>query len=64
MSDPKPELKLELTPRKLNLRSKPHPRHVVIAINHLRQRRDGLEAQIEKMKAELDEVDAAIEALG
>jgi prefoldin subunit 5 len=57
MSDPKPELKLELTPRKLN-------RHVVIAINHLRQRRDGLEAQIEKMKAELDEVDAAIEALG
>ena len=38
-------------------------RHVVIAQNHLQQRRDKLEAQIVSLTAERDGIDAAIKAL-
>ena len=43
-------------PKKLN-------RHVVIALNHLRKRRDALEAQAKEIQKQLEEVDGAIKAL-
>ncbi len=38
-------------------------RHVVIALNHLKQRREALLAQSDKITAQIAELDEAIKAL-
>ena len=38
-------------------------RHVVIALNHMNKRREALVAQCAKLRKEIEELEAAIEAL-